>query len=112
MLLFVVLILRLAAGLPTICIDHDNLICFKNDGVWKTPLRDTMGYVLNAFMPDYTWILFASDTHSMPPVQLSLSHLFIVHAANPSQAFRHWDRAGFAPLWSMRPWTVAEVIMA
>lgn len=82
-------------------------------GVWKALLEDVDGYALNILLPHNTWILVDSSLQpSMPPREVVGSQRSVVYAASSRESRWHWENKYSAEEWCMRPWTLAEVIMA
>jgi len=112
-----ILILRLHAHLPTIWQDSDtSATLFTNEGVFQLSFDNVTLATLTSFgdyFPPCTWLLFDSfnlETERWP--KLSHTGIFTVQSSSPRAKRFAWTSKTNMSMWYMRPFTLAELIMA
>ncbi|THH29214.1 hypothetical protein EUX98_g4970 [Antrodiella citrinella] len=109
-LLIIILILRLAAGLPTVLIDQaDYMTLFIDGKVYSIPMAPLR---IIEFFPRHLWILFDSNHDVFTPRSRLLgSYLFLVQAASPRNERIAWRKKSSIHLWYMKTWTLVELLL-
>ncbi|KAM6494818.1 hypothetical protein JOM56_009441 [Amanita muscaria] len=100
--LYVLLVLRLQARLPTIFQSRDNHLCYFDDNEFKSQ-----------FDPS-TWCLIDSNQHlNTVPGFIQDLKLFIVQASSPSSYRFEWTKKATGPVsrYFMKSWTLSELLV-
>ncbi|KIL65205.1 hypothetical protein M378DRAFT_162471 [Amanita muscaria Koide BX008] len=115
-LLYVLLVLRLQARLPTIYQSRkDHLYYFANDGVFKIDL--TRGLIATDFKSQFdrsTWCLIDSNQSlDTVPGFIQDLDLFMVHASSPRPHRFEWIKKATRPVarYFMKSWTLSELLV-
>jgi hypothetical protein len=114
--LYLVLVLRLEAGLPTIFQSQPNrLFVFDDKGVHKLKYSSsTDAFEFKAGFAPSTWCLIDSNLrlNTVPGLILDLV-LFIVQASSPRLDRIEWTKKESQPVlkYFLKPWTVSELIL-
>jgi hypothetical protein len=114
--LYVLLVLRLQAGLPTIYQSRNtHLYYFTQDGVFELNLT---GYFIatrfRSQIPRSTWCLIDSNQDlSTVPVFIQDLNLFIVQSSSPRQDRLEWTKKQSRTTmdYFLKPWTLSELFV-
>jgi len=110
--LYVLLVLRLQAQLPTIYQSRDTyLYYFANDGVYRINLIPSP---IDAQFHESTWCLIDSNQSlGTVPVFIQDLGLFIVQASSLSPGHLKWARKTTGPVlqYFMKPWSLSELLV-
>ncbi|EDR14507.1 uncharacterized protein LACBIDRAFT_305166 [Laccaria bicolor S238N-H82] len=113
--LFVVLRLRLEAGLPTLFMNEPNGFYFFNEGktykYWVDSARKTRANDLPN-LPLTTWCLVKTGRHlEEVPQYLRMLRLFILEAASPHGShFRRPSNSMTCTQYIMKPWSLKDIL--
>lgn len=108
------LIMHVLSGLPTIYqTEKDKFYIFTNDGVSKVSTHVDM-HQLKQALPANTWCLLDSNTElDDGPGRFIPTKFFMIQTASAREKNLRWrSKAEHNILYFMRPWTLAELIVA
>ena len=114
--LYVLLVLRLQAGLPTIFQSHPNhLYYFGGDGVFKIRITEFPDATdLRPLISPSTWCLVDSNLElTTVPMYIQYFDCFIVQSSSPRQDRLEWtNKQSLKPTWYfLKPWTLSELFV-